>query len=68
MLAAAFVRMLPEATRVHAFLFVLIGYVGLHRFQHTVAPHVHSGEQTHPDASRRTDSSRARERMLSWRR
>jgi ZIP family zinc transporter/zinc and cadmium transporter len=51
MLAAAFVRMLPESARVpHAFLFVLIGYFGVHLFEHTVAPHFHFGEETHPDA------------------
>jgi zinc transporter ZupT len=51
MLAAAFVRMLPEATRApHAFLFVMIGYFGVHLFEHTVAPHFHFGEEIHPDA------------------
>jgi ZIP family zinc transporter/zinc and cadmium transporter len=51
MLAAAFVRMLPESTQVpHAFLFVLVGYFGVHLFEHTVAPHFHFGEETHPDA------------------
>jgi zinc and cadmium transporter len=51
MLAAAFVRMLPESAHVpHAFLFVLIGYFGVHLFEHTVAPHFHFGEETHPDA------------------
>jgi ZIP family zinc transporter/zinc and cadmium transporter len=51
MLAAAFVRMLPEATHVpHAFLFVLLGYFGVHLFEHTFAPHFHFGEETHPEA------------------
>jgi zinc transporter ZupT len=51
MLAAAFVRMLPEAVRVeHAFLFVLLGYFGVHLFEHTVAPHFHFGEEVHPEA------------------
>ena len=51
MLAAAFVRMLPEATQVpHAFLYVLIGYFGVHLFEHTFAPHFHFGEETHTDA------------------
>ena len=50
MLAAAFVRMLPEATQVpHAFLFVLLGYFGVHLFEHTFAPHFHFGEETHPE-------------------
>lgn len=51
MLAAAFVRMLPESARVpHAFLFVLVGYFGVHLFEHTVAPHFHFGEETHARA------------------
>ena len=51
MLAAAFVRMLPESGHVeHAFLFVLLGYFGVHLFEHTVAPHFHFGEEVHPDA------------------
>ena len=51
MLSAAFVRMLPETTNVpHAFLFVLVGYFGVHLFEHTVAPHFHFGEEVHGDA------------------
>jgi ZIP family zinc transporter/zinc and cadmium transporter len=51
MLAAAFVRMLPESVHVsHAFLFVLVGYFGIHLFEHTVAPHFHFGEEVHADA------------------
>jgi zinc transporter ZupT len=51
MLAAAFVRMLPESAHVpHAFLFVLIGYFGVHLFEHTVAPHFHFGEEIHEEA------------------
>lgn len=51
MLAAAFVRMLPEVTNVpNPFLFVLIGYFGVHLFEHTVAPHFHFGEELHRDA------------------
>jgi len=51
MLAAAFVRMLPEMTNVpHPYLFVLIGYFGVHLFEHTVAPHFHFGEEVHTDA------------------
>ena len=51
MLAAAFVRMLPESAQVpHAYLFVLVGYFGIHLFEHTVAPHFHFGEEIHPDA------------------
>ena len=51
MLAAAFVRMLPESAHVpHAFLFVLIGYFAVHLFEHTVAPHFHFGEEVHGEA------------------
>src|SRR5213596_1170514 len=51
MLAAAFVRMLPESAHIpHAFLFVLVGYFGIHLFEHTVAPHFHFGEEVHPEA------------------
>src|SRR5438128_1311157 len=51
MLAAAFVRMLPESTHVpHAFLFVLLGYFGVHLFEHTVAPHFHFGEEVPQEA------------------
>jgi len=51
MLAAAFVRMLPETAEVpHAFLMVLVGYFGVHLFEHTVAPHFHFGEEVHSEA------------------
>jgi ZIP family zinc transporter/zinc and cadmium transporter len=51
MLAAAFVRMLPESAHIeHAFLFVLLGYFGVHLFEHTVAPHFHFGEEVHHEA------------------
>ena len=51
MLAAAFVRMLPESAHVpHAFLFVLIGYFGVHLFEHALAPHFHFGEEIHAEA------------------
>ena len=51
MLSAAFIRILPESAQVpHAFLFVLIGYFGVHLFEHTVAPHFHFGEEVHTEA------------------
>jgi len=52
MLAAAFIRMLPESVEKlpHAFFFVLLGYFGIHLFEHTVAPHFHFGEEIHPEA------------------
>lgn len=58
MLAAAFVRMLPESSHVdHAFLFVLLGYFGVHLFEHTVAPHFHFGEEVHREALLRASAS-----------
>lgn len=52
MLAAAFVRMIPESVDKlpHAFFFVLLGYFGIHLFEHTVAPHFHFGEEVHAEA------------------
>lgn len=51
MMAAAFVRMLPESAHIpHAFLYVLVGYFGIHLFEHTVAPHFHFGEEVHGEA------------------
>jgi zinc transporter ZupT len=51
MLAAAFVRMVPESAHVpHALSFVLVGYFGVHLFEHTLAPHFHFGEERHADA------------------
>lgn len=51
MLAAAFVRMLPETAQVpHAFLFVLVGYFAVHLFEHVLAPHFHFGEEVHAEA------------------
>ncbi|MFQ5897570.1 MAG: ZIP family metal transporter [Candidatus Methylomirabilia bacterium] len=52
MLATAFIRMLPESMEKlpHAFLFVLVGYFGIHLFEHTVAPHFHFGEEEHREA------------------
>jgi ZIP family zinc transporter/zinc and cadmium transporter len=51
MLAAALIRMLPETVHApHAFLFVLLGYFGVHLFEHTIAPHFHFGEEVHADA------------------
>jgi zinc transporter ZupT len=45
------VRMLPESAQVpHAFLFVLVGYFGIHLVEHAVAPHFHFGEELHADA------------------
>lgn len=49
MLAAACLRMLPESLRLtpHAPALVLAGYLIVHFFEHTLAPHFHFGEETH---------------------
>ncbi len=50
MLAAAFLEVIPESIRLAgqtAPLLVLAGYLLVHFFEHTVAPHFHFGEETH---------------------
>lgn len=50
MLAVAFLEMLPESLALlgePSLLFVLIGYLVVHFFEHTLAPHFHFGEETH---------------------
>jgi len=60
MLATALLEMIPESLKLQAetgsiffhgagsvFLFVLGGYLLVHFFEHTVAPHFHFGEETH---------------------
>jgi zinc transporter ZupT len=51
MLAAAMLRMGPEATKLTtaAPLLVLAGYLFVHLFEHTIAPHFHFGEETHAE-------------------
>src|SRR6201998_476169 len=52
MLATAFVEMVPESLELRgksaAFL-ILLGYLIIHFFEHTVTPHFHFGEETHHD-------------------
>src|SRR5947199_6085197 len=52
MLGTTLVEMIPESIelpgRSAAFL-VLIGYLLIHFFDHTVTPHFHFGEETHKD-------------------
>lgn len=52
MLATAIVEMIPESLALRgnsaAFL-VLLGYLIIHFFEHTVTPHFHFGEETHHD-------------------
>ncbi|HUO33623.1 MAG TPA: ZIP family metal transporter [Candidatus Acidoferrum sp.] len=60
MLATSLLEMIPESVRLRAdntslffhssyavFAFVLSGYLLIHFFEHTVAPHFHFGEETH---------------------
>ena len=52
MLATSMVEMVPTSLELHgqgaAFL-VLLGYLVVHFFEHTVTPHFHFGEETHRD-------------------
>src|ERR1700684_1487276 len=52
MLATALVEMVPESLELRgrsaAFL-ILLGYLIVHFFEHTVTPHFHFGEETHKD-------------------
>jgi zinc transporter ZupT len=64
MLATALLEMIPESLRLRGpseaeslfggassvFLIVLGGYLLVHFFEHTVAPHFHFGEETHREA------------------
>jgi zinc transporter ZupT len=52
MLATAFLEMIPESLRLNQNVpfvleLVLAGYLAVHLFEHTVAPHFHFGEETH---------------------
>jgi zinc transporter ZupT len=51
MLAAVIFKMMPESARLTplAPALVLGGYLLIHLFEHTVAPHFHFGEETHPE-------------------
>src|ERR1700751_6124815 len=52
MLATALVEMIPESLELSgrsAALLVLLGYLIIHFFEHTVTPHFHFAEQTHQD-------------------
>jgi len=54
MLAAVVLKMFPESTRLTplAPVLILAGYLLVHLFEHTVAPHFHFGEETHPEELR----------------
>jgi ZIP family zinc transporter/zinc and cadmium transporter len=49
MLAAVLLKLVPEGMRLsaHAPVLILAGYLLVHLFEHTVAPHFHFGEETH---------------------
>src|SRR5271168_4973479 len=52
MLATAFLEMIPESLKIttrpdEVFFLVLGGYLLVHFFEHTMAPHFHFGEETH---------------------
>ena len=50
MLATSLLEMVPESLRLNpsgAGLFILFGYMLIHFFEHTIAPHFHFGEETH---------------------
>ena len=51
MIAAVCLRMLPESMKLseHAPVLILLGYLLVHFFEHTVAPHFHFGEEVHRD-------------------
>src|ERR1700722_6939095 len=52
MLATAVIEMIPESIALQgrpAAVLVLLGYLIIHFFEHTVTPHFHFGEETHHD-------------------
>jgi zinc and cadmium transporter len=52
MLATAIIEMIPESMRLAGSrtpFFILVGYLLVHFFEHTVTPHFHFGEETHHD-------------------
>lgn len=55
MLAAVMLEVIPESRALAgetAFLFVLVGYLVVHFFEHAIAPHFHFGEEIHPEKMR----------------
>lgn len=61
MLAVAFVEVIPESIRLsgqRALLLVLGGFFLVHLFEHTIAPHFHFGEETHPEEFSHEHASR----------
>lgn len=51
MMAAALLEMVPESFRLSMSttpVLILLGYCAVHLLEHTVTPHFHFGEETHP--------------------
>jgi len=51
MLATSLLEMVPASLQLRGFsagFLVLLGYLLIHFFEHTVTPHFHFGEETHP--------------------
>jgi len=61
MLAAVLLKMIPASGRLTALApgLVLAGYLLVHLFEHTVAPHFHFGEEIHPERLSTTASASA---------
>ena len=61
MLAAVLLKMIPEGARLTSLApgLILTGYLLVHLFEHTVAPHFHFGEETHPEQLSATASASA---------
>jgi zinc transporter ZupT len=52
MMAAAMLEMIPESFRISATttpILILLGYCAVHLLEHTITPHFHFGEETHPE-------------------
>jgi zinc and cadmium transporter len=52
MLATSLVEMVPESLRLnpaHGGYFILLGYLLVHFFEHSIAPHFHFGEEVHQE-------------------
>jgi ZIP family zinc transporter/zinc and cadmium transporter len=52
MLATSLVEMMPESLRLNperAGYFILLGYLLVHFFEHSIAPHFHFGEEVHQE-------------------
>jgi zinc transporter ZupT len=52
MMAAALLEMVPESFRMAATttpVLILLGYCTVHLMEHTITPHFHFGEETHPE-------------------